>query len=68
MNIIDLKLLTSIAQQLRKARRMIYDSISVFDGFFLVVLISDFNQFALVQERAFWGNPIRENEVYEKSF
>ena len=32
-----------------------------------MVLMGDFYQFAPVQERALWANPIGEKKIYEKS-
>lgn len=68
VSIIDLKLFTSIDQQLIKARRISSNSTLVFSGLSLVVLMDDFYQFALIQEKILWVNSIEEKEVYRKSF
>ncbi len=67
VNMIDLKLLTSIDKQLQKARGSDSHSITVFGGLLLVVLIEDFYQFAPVLGKALWDHPIEDNEVHGKS-
>ena len=64
---IDLKLLTSIDKQLRKAKGSDISSTSVFGGLPLVVLIGDFYQFAPVTGKALWNNLFKEDDIHGKT-
>lgn len=55
-------------QQLRKVKEISSDSISVFGGLSLVVLMGDFYQFVPVQGKALCSNPTGEKKVNGKSF
>ncbi len=68
VNMIDLKLLTSIDKQLQKARRLDSHLTTVFDRLLLLVLMRDFYQFAPVLGKEFWNHPIGEDEIHGKSF
>ncbi len=67
VSMIDLKLLTSMDKQLRKAKGTNSHSTTVFGGLPLVVLMGDFYQFAPVLGRALWDHPVGQEEVHGKS-
>lgn len=55
-------------QQLRKTRRINFDSTLVFGRLSLIVLIGNFYQFTLIQRRTLYSNLIDEKKVHNKSF
>ena len=67
VSIIDLKLLTIIDKQLRKAKGSDTSSMTFFRGLLLVVLMGDFYQFAPVTRKALWDEPHGEDEVHRKT-
>ena len=67
VSMIDLKLLTIIDKQMRKAKGSDTSSTTFFGGLLLVVLMGDFYQFAPMTEKALWDKPHGEDEIYGKT-
>lgn len=64
----DLKLHILMNQKLRKIREISFDLTLIFDGLSLVIPMSDFHQFVLVQGKPLYGNQIEEKKMHRKSF
>ena len=67
VSMIDIKLLTAMDKQLRKARGSDFSSTALFGGLPLVVLMGDFYQFALVSGHALWDEAVGEDEIHGKT-
>lgn len=53
---------------MKKIKEISFDLTSVFSRLFIVILMGNFYQFALLKGRAFWANLIEEKKVHKKSF
>lgn len=53
---IDLKLLEIIEKQLQKAKKLLAESIIIFRGLFLIIMMRDFYQFLPVIGLLLWAN------------